>query len=275
MKRVARAKINLSLRIRGRRADGFHELESLFAPLALGDTLSFEDAPAFSFTCDDPTLPADDSNLAVRAARRFAERTALPLRVRIHLEKQIPHGAGLGGGSSDAATVLRGLNDRSGNPLALAELIQIASELGSDVPFFLQESAALCRGRGEIVEPRPLATQLPILLIKPSFPVPTPWAYQRWSTSRDLPGISYAVQSVEEIALVNDLERPVFEKYLFLAVIKMWLCRQPEVAAALMSGSGSTSFAILRAGSSAEALEIRTRAEFGEELWCCRTATAA
>ena len=275
MKRLARAKINLSLRIHGRRADGFHEIESLFAPLALADALSFEDAPAFGFTCDDPTLPADDSNLAVRAARRFAERTALPLRVRIHLEKQIPHGAGLGGGSSDAATVLRALNDRSGNPLALTELNEIASELGSDVPFFLQDSAALCRGRGEIVEPRPLATQLPILLIKPPFPVPTPWSYQRWSTSRELPGISYAAQDLGGTELINDLERPVFEKYLFLAALKSWLSRQPEVAAALMSGSGSTSFAILRAGCSVENLENRTRAEFGEELWCCRTVTAA
>ena len=274
MKRVAPAKINLSLRIRGKRADGFHEIESLFAPLTLADILSFEDAPAFSFTCDDPTLPGDDTNLAVRAARRFSERTGRSLTVRIHLEKRIPHGAGLGGGSSDAAAVLRALNDRSGNPLALPELNEIAGELGSDVPFFLQDSAARCRGRGEIVEPRPLVTRLRLLLIKPPFPVPTPWAYRRWSESRELPGISYAAQHVGGIELVNDLERPVFEKYFFLAALKSWLSQQPEVAAALMSGSGSTSFAILRDAASVEALETRTRAEFGEGMWCCRTETA-
>lgn len=273
MKRAARAKINLSLRIRGKRPDGYHELESVFAPLGLADALTFEDAPDFAFTCDDPTLPVDDSNLAVRAARRFSERTGQPLRVRIHLEKRIPHGAGLGGGSSDAAAVLRALNDRSGNPLASAVLGEIAGELGSDVPFFLQDSAALCRGRGEIVVPRPLVKPFAILLIKPPFPVPTPWAYQRWSAARELPGAFHAAQPVDGVEFVNDLERPVFEKYLFLAALKNWLTQQPEVAAALLSGSGSTSFAIVPdAGSRAE-LERRTRAEFGDDLWFCQTET--
>lgn len=273
MKRVARAKINLSLRIRGKRADGFHELESLFAPLVLADVLTFEDAPAFAFTCDDPTLPVDDSNLAVRAARRFSERDGRPLQVHIHLEKHIPHGAGLGGGSSDAATVLRALNDRSGNPLTPAVLREIADELGSDVPFFLQDSAALCRGRGEIVEPRPLVKSFAVLLIKPPFPVPTPWAYQRWSASRELSGVSYAAQHADGVELINDLERPVFEKYLFLAALKTWLTQQPEVAAALMSGSGSTTFALVRDAGSMTDLERRTRAEFGNDLWCCQTET--
>lgn len=274
MKRLARAKINLSLRIRGKRADGFHELESLFAPVGLADSLTFEDATAFRFTCDDRTLPTDDSNLAVRAARRFSERAGLPLRVSIHLEKRIPHGAGLGGGSSDAATVLRVLNERAGHPLSLPDLATIAGELGSDVPFFLQDSAALCRGRGEVVEPQPLAGPLPLLLIKPPFPVPTPWAYQHWSGSHELPGVFYGPQPLGDMELINDLERPVFEKYLFLAALKTWLMAQPEVAGALMSGSGSTSLAVLRDRSSAAALERRTRDEFGEELWCCQTETA-
>ncbi len=273
MKRVARAKINLSLRIRGKRADGFHELESLFAPLALADTLTFEDAPAFVFTCDDSTLPADDSNLAVRAAHRFSERTDQPLRVRIHLEKRIPHGAGLGGGSSDAAVVLRALNERSGNPLAAAALAEIVGDLGSDVPYFLQDSAAFCRGRGEIVEPLPLKKQFRVLLIKPPFPVPTPWAYEHWAASRELTGAFYAAQNVDGVEFVNDLERPVFEKYLFLATLKTWLTKQSEVAAALMSGSGSTSFAVVRDAASMADLERRTRAEFGEDLWCCQTET--
>ncbi len=271
MNRLARAKINLSLRILGKRADGFHEIDTLIAPLALADELEFNDASTFRFTCSDSTLPTDDSNLVVRAARLFANRLGRPDNVHIHLEKKIPHGAGLGGGSSDAAAVLRALNERAGNPLAPPELSELAAQLGSDVPFFLHDSAARCRGRGEIVEPCALGATYRVLLIKPPFPVPTPWAYQRWLDSAELPEVSYAPQRLALGDLVNDLERPVFEKYLFLATLKSWLQRQPEVAGALMSGSGSTSFAVLHGSASMDELERRTREEYGDALWYCRT----
>lgn len=266
----ASAKINLSLSIRRKRPDGFHEIESLMVPISLADTLTLEacDEPGIAFTCSDATLPNDDSNLVVRAARRFFETTALTPAVRMHLAKAIPHGAGLGGGSSDAATTLTGLNELFGTLLAPEALHKIAAELGSDVPFFLARGAAVCKGRGEIVEPVPFSYQLPLLLIKPSFGVPTPWAYSRWRDSREIPGISYAPQTFPWGRLVNDLQRPVFEKHLFLPVIKRWLLQQPETAGALMSGSGSTCFAVLHDTADGPVLEARAREAFGE-VWTC------
>ena len=275
MKRVARAKINLSLRIIGKRPDGFHEIDTLIAPIALADELTIDDAPAFAFSCSDSTLPTDDTNLAVRAARLFGERTGGAVNARIDLVKNIPHGAGLGGGSSDAAAVLLALNERADGALSPADLHAIAAQLGSDVPFFLYDSAAHCRGRGEIVEPCGIDGNYRLLLVKPPFPVPTPWAYQRWLDSRELPDVLYAPQRLAWGDLVNDLERPVFEKYLFLASLKSWWLEQPEVAGALMSGSGSTTFAVLHASASIDELERRTRAEFGDALWYCQTALAA
>lgn len=271
----APAKINLHLTILGKRPDGFHEIDSLMVPLTLADTLTLEAnaESGIAFTCSDATLPCDDSNLVVRAARRFFETAGLPAAVRIHLEKAIPHGAGLGGGSSDAATTLAGLNELFGSPLMPEVIHALAAEIGSDVPFFLARSAAICRGRGEIVEPVSFPHQLPLLLIKPPFGVPTPWAYSRWRDSIELPGISYAPQEFAWGRLVNDMERPVFEKYLLLAVIKRWLLQQPETEGALMSGSGATCFAVLRNAADGPALEARAKEAFGE-VWTCLCETA-
>lgn len=271
----APAKINLHLSILGKRPDGFHEIESLMVPISLADTLSLElGEPGICLSCSDASLPCDDSNLVVRAAKAFFESSQIAPNVRIHLEKAIPHGAGLGGGSSDAATTLDGLNRLYNAPLAPETLHALAAQTGSDVPFFLARSAALCRGRGEIVEPVPFPHALPLLLIKPNFGVPTPWAYSRWSASRELPGVSYAPQAFPWGVLVNSLERPVFEKYLLLPILKRWLAQQPESAGALMSGSGSTCFALLRDAADGPALEARAREAFGE-VWTCRCQTVA
>jgi len=272
----APAKINLSLAIKKKRPDGFHEIESLMVPLTLADRLTLETArePGIAFTCSEPSLPCDDSNLVVRAARRFFETCGKAAALRIHLEKKIPHGAGLGGGSSDAAATLDGLNGLLGSPLPPETIAGLAAELGSDVPFFLAGGAAVCRGRGERVEPVPFPQPLALLLIKPAFGVSTPWAYQRWRDSLEIPGVPYAPQAFPWGSLVNDLERPVFEKHLFLATLKRWLLAQPETAGALMSGSGSTSFAVLREEGARAALEARVKAEFGE-VWTCRCRTSA
>jgi 4-diphosphocytidyl-2-C-methyl-D-erythritol kinase len=230
-------------------------------------TITRERDGGLQFTCDDPSLPANDDNLVVRAARLFFAEIKCDPSVRIGLKKRIPHAAGLGGGSSDAAATLRGLNDLHERPLNEKKLNGLAAQLGSDVPFFLCETAAMCRGRGEIVEPKPLAHSLPLLLLKPAFGVPTPWAYQRWRESRELPGILYSAQQDGELSLINNLERPVFEKYVFLGQMKTWLLAQSEVAAALLSGSGSTMFAVLHAESCADVLARRARAELDPELW--------
>lgn len=269
MKRIAPAKINLSLSVLGKRVDGFHEIETLMAPLTLADELTILPRRSFSFACSDPTLPVDESNLAVRAARLFAQHTGRGSDVRIELEKRIPHGAGLGGGSSDAAAVLLGLDELYDLRLGRPALAALAAQLGSDVAFFVYESPAMCRGRGEFVEPCTLPAPVPLLLLKPAFPVSTPEAYKNWAQSKELPWIDYGPQTLEWGLLYNDLERPVFEKYVALGAMKEWLRGQAEVAAALMSGSGSTMFAVLHHPGGATALAERAKAEFGASLWTC------
>lgn len=270
MQLFAPAKINLSFRILRRREDGFHEIETLMAPISLQDELTIEpneSGNGLEFASDDPSLPPDEDNLVVRAARSFFAEIKEEPRVRIALQKKIPHGAGLGGGSSDAASTLLGLNQLHGGRVAPARLTSLAAAVGSDVPFFLVGSAARCRGRGELVERIEPLPSLPLLLLKPEFGVPTPWAYSRWNDSRELPGVEYASQKVGELVLENDLERPVFEKHLFLARMKGWLRAQPEVVAALLSGSGSTMFAVLREAGAADGLANRARENLDPALW--------
>lgn len=264
---AAPAKINLSLRVLGKREDGFHEIETLIVPIGLEDRLTVEEAREWSFSCDDPTVPGDERNLVVRAARLFFAETGVNGNARVRLTKAVPHGAGLGGGSSDAAATLRLLNEFYGAALAAESLMRMAAELGSDVPVFIDGRPAWCRGRGEIVEPADFAEQLPILLLKPPFGVPTPWAYKQWTHSHELEGVRYAPQEFPWGRLENDLERPVFEKYLLLPAMKEWLREQPETAGALMSGSGSTMIALLRAPGAGVALAARAKQLYGQDLW--------
>ncbi len=264
----APAKVNLSLRVLRRREDGFHEIDTLIVKLpGLADTLEFSESEEFAFHCDAPGVPADDTNLVVRAVRAFEVAADVRCRHTISLTKRIPHGAGLGGGSSDAAIALLGLNELHENRLTSDELRQLAAELGSDVPCFLAPGACRCTGRGEIVAEVPSPPPLAVLLLKPDFPVATPDAYRRWTGSREIPGISYAAQSVGGMEIVNDLERPVFAKHRFLAEVKQWLLDRPETAAALLSGSGSTVLAVLRNPADAAVLAARARAELDPDLW--------
>src|SRR5881396_3042225 len=183
MQVLAPAKINLSLKILGRRSDGFHEIETLIAPITLCDQLEIgtsNSSNGIRFDCDDPSVPAGDDNLIVRAAKSFFAATKLKPAVSIELRKKIPGGAGLGGGSSDAASTLLALNELFETKLSRETLAEIAARIGSDVPFFIFESAALCKGRGEVVSPIKLHKQFSILPLKPDFGVPTAWAYSRW-----------------------------------------------------------------------------------------------
>ena len=274
MQVLAPAKINLSLKILGRRNDGFHEIETLLAPISLADKIDIERQSRWiDFSCDDPTLPGGDENLAVRAAKAFFAKTKIARGVGIKLHKKIPHGAGLGGGSSDAAATLRALNQLFEANLSREELAKLGSTIGSDVSFFLFDSAAVCKGRGEIVNPTKLNKKLSILLVKPGFSVSSSWAYSRWQDSKEIPGISYQPQNFEGQSFVNDLERPVFEKFIFLAQLKAWLLKQSEVGAALMSGSGSTVFAVVRENADVDLVAKRVRDELDGEIWtyACET----
>src|SRR5207245_686225 len=138
---------NWSLRVIGKRADGYHDIETVFQAISLHDVLTIEQSDRITLTCSDPTVPTDDTNLVVRAAR------AISVRARFHLEKRIPTGGGLGGGSSDAAAVLAAFNRKDPD---------IALSLGSDVPFFLRGGTAYATGRGERIEPLPRVAPVPL-----------------------------------------------------------------------------------------------------------------
>lgn len=276
MQVFAPAKINLSLKILGRRADGFHDIETFIAPISLCDMLEInknEAREGIEFHCDDSSVPTGDENLVVRAAKAFFETTKLKPSVSIELKKNIPHGAGLGGGSSDAASTLLALNQFFETNLPREALAKLGEEIGSDVPFFVFESAAMCRGRGELITPEKLNEKMSILLLKPEFGVPTAWAYKRWQDSREIPGINYAPQEFHGHRFTNDLERPVFEKFVFLAELKIWLLKQPEVGAALMSGSGSTIFAVMRPDVDVDLVAKRAQKELDLKLWTCACET--
>ena len=274
----APAKINLSLKILGRRNDDFHELDTLIAPISLYDEIRIDKASpgkGIKFRCDDPSVPQGDGNLAVRAAKAFFETTEIDPAVSIELKKKIPHGAGLGGGSSDAASVCLALNELFDVKLSREALGEMAEPIGSDVPFFILGSAAICKGHGEMVTPVKLNRQFSILLLKPAFAISTAWAYSRWHNSQDIAGVRYEAQEFVEQTFVNDLERPVFEKFVFLAQLKMWLLSQSEVGAALMSGSGSTMFAVMRENADADADRVAkcAKAALDPELWTCACET--
>jgi 4-diphosphocytidyl-2-C-methyl-D-erythritol kinase len=276
MQVIAPAKINLSLRVLGRRSDGFHEIETFIAPISLCDEIKIERRSGkqeIAFRCDDPSVPKGEDNIVVRAANVFFETMKLHAGVSIVLRKKIPHGAGLGGGSSDAASTLLALNEIFDTKLPHEALAKMAEAIGSDVPFFIFQSAAVCKGRGELVSPTRLREQLSVLLLKPEFGVQTQWAYSRWRDSREIRDVSYGAQQFTQQSFVNDLERPVFEKFVFLAQIKLWLLKQPDVGAALMSGSGSTVFAVLRSSANADLLAKRAKSELDPELWTCVTRT--
>src|SRR6059036_122593 len=272
MQVLAPAKINLSLKISGRRSDGFHEIETLIAPITLCDQLEIGTSGTSNgirFSCDDPSVPAGDNNLIVRAAKAFFAATKLKPAVSIELNKRIPHGAGLGGGSSDAASTLLALNELFETNLPGEALSKIAETIGSDIPFFIFQSVALCKGRGELVTPLKLRQSRSLLLLKPGFAVSTSWAYHHWQASREIPRVSYATQEFGGQTFVNDLERPAFEKFVFLAQLKMWLLKQPEVGTALMSGSGSTVFAVIRDDADGHLLANRAKGELDSKLWTC------
>lgn len=265
---TAPAKLNLSLRILGKRDDGFHEIDTTMVSLpGLCDSLTFSEADAFSLTCDDSSLAVDETNLVTKAVRAYEQATGSTCCHSIHLTKRIPHGAGLGGGSSDAASTLMALNEINPTPLSSGRLLAIAASLGSDIPFFLGPEVARCTGRGEIIRSAPSPPRMDVLLLKPSFPVLTPDAYQRWQNSTPLSRIPYGEQNLDGLIIVNDLERPVFAKHRFLAEMKAWLLHRDEVAAALLCGSGSTLFAVLHVGSDPEILAAAARHELDPNLW--------
>src|SRR6476469_7269340 len=166
----APAKVNLFLEVLGKRADGYHEIATLMLAIDLEDELDVAPAESgeLSLTCDDPALPTGPENLVLKAASRLRAETGTSAGARIHLRKRIPWAAGLGGGSSDAAAALEGLNELWKLGLSTAALARVGSDIGSDVPFFLNGPAAWCTGRGEVVTPVKVGKPLDLVLVKPA-----------------------------------------------------------------------------------------------------------
>jgi len=272
-------KVNLLLNILGKRADGFHELETVMHPIDLCDELVLRTGrQGVQLTCSNPELPKDSGNLVFRAATAFRETAGIREGVQIHLEKRIPLAAGLGGGSSNAATTLLGLNELFGKILTAEQLHQIASLLGSDVPFFLHTKPALATGRGEKVQPLdffPALKGAGILLVHPGFGIATAWAYQqlaRFPTAmQGKPGRAEKLISLLQKRnlsaaapeFYNALEAPALKKYPWLGICQDFL-RSEGAAATLMSGSGSTTFAITRSKTAGHDLEEKVKRRFGQ-----------
>lgn len=276
MQIAAPAKINLNLRVHGRNAvTGYHDIETWIVPVTLADELriALTEAPGITLTCSDPELDNGLDNLAWKAADLFLRETKHRGGAAIELHKRIPHGAGLGGGSSDAAAVLKALNELCDHPLDERALGKLAAQLGSDIPFFIRSGAAIARGRGEILEPRPLPEPLDLLLLKPPFPISTAWAYGAYADKKFCPPEWTAPQLHDGIEIFNDLERAVFRKYVILPAIKQWLLEHSLVAAAALTGSGSCLFVVIRDPRGADQLATEAKAEFGDTLWTesCRT----
>ena len=265
----APAKINLSLKVMSKREDGYHNVDILMAKLDLEDKLDFHNSRTTTLLCDTPGVPTDESNLVVKAIREFEKAYGRKAKQRITLTKNIPFGAGLGGGSADAAITLKAVNEILGTNYSAEELHAMAAAIGSDVPFFLNPVVSRCTGRGEIVTPVPELAEWtsPIVLIKPQFGVTTPSAYKGLHGAHRMKGVTYNAQTVDGIKLVNELERPVFAKFPVLAHMKHWLLDQPGTRAALMSGSGSTMFALTETPEQARDIAARALQELDPTLF--------
>jgi len=249
------AKINLGLHISHKRDDGYHELETLLQMVSLYDAIELTTLPAgIELECDTPGIPKDHTNLVVQAAQLLMDASACKNKpgVRIRLDKNIPSGAGLGGGSGNAAGVLVGLNVLWDLKFPRQKLALLAAKLGADVPFFLTAPTALGTGKGDAVTPVQAVGKFDILLVYPNFSIATPWVYQNLNLKLTNPqnNISILKKFLSESQigklgkqLFNDLEPVVIERYPEIQGIKDDLCSL-GAKGSLLSGSGSTVFAI-------------------------------
>ncbi len=247
----AHAKINLGLLVLRKREDGFHDIETIFSEIDWHDLVEIHDAPGISMECTLPSLPADASNLCMKAAALLRGWTNYEGGAHIRLVKNIPVGSGLGGGSSDAAAVLTGLNLLWGTGVPAIDLARLGAQLGSDVPFFIVGGSAFGTGRGELLEHRPATLPYWILTVVPPLHISTAWAYgnlspQEGSSARSLRALFEHLEtpSTDHLsALVNDFEEPVFRSYPAIRQLKQELAESGSICS-LMSGSGSSVFGL-------------------------------
>lgn len=270
---LARAKINLTLDILGKRRDGYHDLETVMQTIELHDLLEFSPADQeISLSVEGGRAPSGRDNLVYLAADRLRTICSVRKGVKIRLKKDIPVEAGLGGGSADAAVTLLVLNEMWGTGLSLDRLIKIGEQLGSDIPFSLLGGTAMARGRGELLEQLPPCPTMGLVLVKPPFGVSTASVYRAYSTGAafkrpDNPAMVNAIRqrNIGEIAknLANVLEQVTINMYPEVAKIKFKLIEAGALAA-LMSGSGPTVFGL--AADLEEARAVASRYRRSDEL---------
>ena len=262
------AKINLCLHVLGKRPDGYHELAMLMQSLDFGDTLELEltDRPGeISVHCAGVDLPAGEENIAAKAARRMVTLSGKSVGVRIVIDKKIPVAAGLGGGSSNAATTLLGLNKLLDLRLSKKELMAEGVKLGADVPFFLFADKAWATGIGDQLQSVPPLPPVWYLLVNPGISISTAWVYQNLGLTAPailtkLPRFPITIDDLVAL-LENDLERVTIKRYPLLVEIKEELIRL-GARGSLMSGSGATIFGLFteeaQAAAAAEILRKRS-----------------
>lgn len=268
------AKITPFLHVLARRPDGFHEVRLGLVPVSLYDSIAIEIAPGRGIALEvdgpEPLGPPED-NLVHRAARAFQRASGTLPGLRLHLRKHIPAGAGLGGGSGNAAGTLVALNTIAGRPLSGERLAALALGLGADVPFFLAPRPSLAEGRGERLQPLEGFPELPVLIVKPPFAVSTAAAY-RAVRPRPRPASAGRLDSLAAVvgALHNDFEAPLFGHYPELAAIKRRLL-EAGAAGALLSGSGSALFGVFADAPARDRALRALSAEPSWRVWPCAT----
>jgi 4-diphosphocytidyl-2-C-methyl-D-erythritol kinase len=252
------AKINRRLRVLRRRPDGYHEIDTVFQTVDLSDRITVEaGGSGIEIRCTDPAVPTDERNLVWRAGRQLAERLNRPARARIYIEKRIPTGGGLGGGSSDAAVALVLLARLWGSSADRAQLERIGSGIGSDVPFFFHGGTARGRGRGEILEEEPDGPAPDLLLVVPPFPVSTADVYAAWRPGPAPDAATRRERSPGAYFGINDLEPAVLETHPDMGRYLAGVAE--EAPDCLISGSGSTIAARPTDGPDEAAARLRER----------------
>jgi len=255
------AKINFGLNIVAKREDGFHNIETIFYPIELHDVITFEKAAEFSFTCNNKEIQTDENNLVIKALRLVEQLIKREIAVSITLEKNIQLGAGLGGGSSNAAHTLLSINELFELQINKETLNKFALQLGSDVPFFLHPVPSFATSRGEILSPIDFEITKPILLVNPGIHISTKWAYQNITPKTPKFQLSKLRSNADnEIAslngkVVNDFENTAFAAHPQLAEIKKTMS-EFKAEFVLMSGSGSTMFGIFPDNNSAQEAQL-------------------
>jgi 4-diphosphocytidyl-2-C-methyl-D-erythritol kinase len=282
----APAKINFGLRVVGKRADGYHLLDTIMLPVSLYDDVRIDEVSRLSgkstkqedrltVTCDDPSVPSGENNLAYKAASLLLNRAKIDPAVRISIRKRIPVGAGLGGGSTDAGATLVGLNRLFRLRYTSKQLEGLAYELGADVPFFIKAVPARARGIGERLTVLKKVPRLWLIILYPNFAVSSAWVYRNFGAKLTKPmvntSITFSLSDAGKLKklLANDLETVAMNRYPRIGLLKQELAREGAVGA-LMSGSGSSVFGVFQSRRSAADAFRRLRKEEGVQAFLVR-----